>query len=130
MQTVFFWSEFGVEDYLKNAWYKKHFVLNGNIIDKKFINMFFGSVDEETTVYINGKLAYTHTVASTGLPTNVLWCKPFVFDVKPYLKEGENDISVIVGNPGGMAGGIYEKIMILASDEDLSKVGMETYKLL
>ena len=125
-----FWSDFGIENYLKNAWYKKTFTLKDNIIDKKYINMFFGSVDEETTVYINGKLAYTHTVASTGLPTKILWAKPFVFDIKPFLNEGENDISIIVGNPGGNAGGIYEKILIVASNEDLSMVDMESYKLM
>ncbi len=34
-------------------------------------------------VYINGQLAFEHTVASTGLPVEILWNKAFVFDARP-----------------------------------------------
>ena len=125
-----FWSEYGVANYLKDAWFKKSFEIDKDVLDKDFINIYFGSVDEEATIYINGEKVFSHTVEATGKPTSVLWCEPFAFNVKPYLKEGNNDITVMVSNPGGNAGGIYDKVLLVGSNEDISDMKTEIYGLL
>jgi len=70
-------------------------------------------------VYINGELAFEHTVASTGLPVETLWTTPFGFDPKPFLKPGVNDIAVRVHDTIGMAG-IWRPVTLIWGEADYS----------
>ncbi|MBQ7256708.1 MAG: DUF4838 domain-containing protein [Abditibacteriota bacterium] len=127
-----FWSEYkgGGEEYKGNAWYKKTLNISEDLLNNNSLYLYFKSIDEEATVYINGELAYSHTVEATGKQTNILWNEPFYFDIKPLIHVGNNDITVMVGNPTGLAGGIYKEIYYLYSNEDLDKTSKETISLI
>ena len=119
-----FWSEYkgGEKEYRGNAWYKKNINVSKELLNNTSLFIYFKGIDEEATVYVNGELAYEHTEKATGKKTNILWDEPFYFNAKTLLKEGDNDITVVVGNPNGLAGGIYKGIYFLYSDLDLSNV--------
>lgn len=99
------------------GWYKRIENFTKEDLQKKHIYMVFAGVDEDATVYINGKLAIEHTCESLGLTGAVIWCKSFVVDIKPYLTKGENQIKVKVYDRE-MAGGIYAPVRYVLTDED------------
>ncbi|HUT23778.1 MAG TPA: hypothetical protein VM492_05500, partial [Sumerlaeia bacterium] len=90
-------------------------------LGKRHLYLHFDAVDEEAWVYINGRPAFEHTCASTGLGTAQIWSMPFAFDARAHLKPGaDNAIAVRVSNVYG-AGGIYAPVQLVASDSELDK---------
>ena len=85
----------------------------------------FGAVDEDATVYINGKLALEHTGAKLSLTGNDIWDKPFSISIKEYLHEGENQITVLV-HDDMKAGGIWMPVNIVMTDEDMDNTELTT----
>ena len=82
--------------------------------------LYFGAVDEDAWIYLNGELAYEHTCASTGLTPNQIYGRPFAFDARAYLKRGQlNTLAVRVHNSAGM-GGIWRPVYVVASDRELN----------
>ena len=66
-------------------WYKRNFIIPDTWKGKKVL-LHFGAVDWEATVFINGRRVRTHHGGFT----------PFSFDISEYLKEDENELTVIV----------------------------------
>ena len=102
-----------------NAWYKRvESFTKDDLKNHKYIYMKFKGVDEEATVYVNGKLVIEHTVEKTKLPPEILWATSFSVNIKPFLKDGENQIKVKVYDIG-LAGGIYAPVsFVLTNTED------------
>jgi hypothetical protein len=86
------------------AWYRQTFTVTEEMLGREALWMLFGGVDETAEVYINGKLAFAHTVEATGLPVTTLWNKAFVFDARPFVKAGANALAVRVTDTVGAAG--------------------------
>jgi hypothetical protein len=86
------------------AWYRQTFTVTGEMLAREALWMLFGGVDETAEVYINGKLAFEHTVEATGLPVETLWNKAFVFDARPFVQAGANTLAVRVTDTVGAAG--------------------------
>ncbi len=97
-----------------------------NVEQYKHWYLFFGSVDCEAVIYINGKKAYDHTLKSTGKTIYNLWNHPFGFDAGHYLRNGSNSVAVICTNHGP-AGGIYMPAFLVGSNQKLNRI--ELYKL-
>ncbi len=113
------WQAQGFKDYHGNAWYRVKFTVPRDFEGKKHLWMLFGAVDKEAYIYVDGKLAFEHTTASTGLDPNVLYSKPFKFDLRPHLKPGtEHVVAVRVDSPA-FAGGITQPVSLAASDIDV-----------
>lgn len=102
------------------GWYKRVATFTKDDLKKKHIYMVFGGVDEEATVYVNGKLAIEHTCAKLGLTGDQLWTASFLIDLKPFIQEGDNQIKVKVFDKE-MAGGIYTKVVYVLTDEDTTE---------
>jgi len=101
------------------AWYKRFENFSDEDIKNfKYIYLSFGAVDEEATVYVNGKKIGEHTVKSTSLPPSTLWNMPFYIDIKSGIKKGQNNITVKVFDEGN-AGGIYLPVKILFTNKDM-----------
>lgn len=79
----------------ENLWYQRSFTYNG----KGKTILHFGAVDFETTVFINGKQAGTHSGGYTE----------FSFDITSLLKSGENEIVVKVWDPSDQGYGPHGK---------------------
>ena len=86
------------------GWYRQTFSVTDEMLRRPALWMLFGAVDEEAEVFINGELAFEHTVKSTGQPVTVLWNKAFVLDARPFVRAGKNTLAVRVTDTIGMAG--------------------------
>ena len=86
------------------AWYRQTFTVTDEMLARESLWLLFGGVDETAEVYINGKLAFEHTVEATGLPVTTLWNKAFVFDARPFVQAGANLLVVRVTDTVGAAG--------------------------
>ena len=74
--------------------------------------LYFGGVDGDATVYVNGKEVGRHDLAANGDG----WDKPFYFDITATLVEGqENRIAVRVKKDAFMSG-IYKGVQLLVVD--------------
>ncbi len=79
------------------------------------VYLYFGAVDEQAWVYVNGKPAFAHTEESTGQSYQAIWNQPFGGEIRELLSL----IAVRVHNKGGR-GGITRPVYLIASDEALS----------
>lgn len=112
------WESQGYSDFYGYSWYRQSFFLPKGFDIHKHLYMLFRGVDNDGEVYINGKKAFDHTCAATGLPPERIWNDPFMFDARPYLKSGEqNQIAVRVFRRGPMAG-IHKPAHIVSTDAD------------
>ncbi len=75
----------GIEhtDFIPAVWYRRNFDITASQLEGRVL-LHFGAVDYETKVYINGKLAGTHTGGYAS----------FRFDITEFLTEGKNTIIV------------------------------------
>lgn len=94
------------------AWYRKHFTMEPADTSKKVFLKFDG-VYMETTVWVNGHQAGTHTYGYT----------PFYVDITPYLNESgqENVVALRVSNTGRNSrwysgSGIYRNVHLVVTD--------------
>jgi hypothetical protein len=114
----FGWTSQAFPDYTGTGWYRQTINPPADIASKKHLYMFFGAVDEEAFVYINGEYAFERSFKSTGQPGEVIWNQPFLFDVKGIIKPGQpNTITVKVNNMAN-AGGIWQPVYLFATDEE------------
>ncbi|MDT0677897.1 glycoside hydrolase family 2 protein [Autumnicola musiva] len=71
-----------------NLWYRTSFTVP-DYSNTERIQLNFGAVDWKATIYINGKKAGEHTGGFT----------PFSLDITPYLKKGEQILTIKVWDP-------------------------------
>jgi sugar lactone lactonase YvrE len=113
------WESQGFADHKGVAWYRQQLLAPAALKEKKNLRLFFGAVDSESEIYINGVKAFEHTIASTGLPAEKIWNHPFSFDPTPFLKFGEkNTIAIKVSSFGGIRG-LYRPVFLVGSDTEL-----------
>ena len=94
------------------GWYKNKLTIPYDSLQyANGVYLLFQAVDDEATVYVNGKLLFEHTVENLKVPVDDLWDQPFVVNFKDVFRVGENDITVLVGNPNGL-GGIYKDVKL------------------
>lgn len=101
------------------AWYKRTDSFTKEELKAyKYIYLDFRGVSDYCWVYVNGKEVYVHTPEAANLwPGNCrIW--PFAFDIKKYLKEGENQICLRVENVEKQ-GGIYKPVKYIFTDSDI-----------
>ncbi len=73
------------KDFMLCVWYKKSLTFTEDDLTGNRVILHFGAADFETTVYVNG--------ARAGLP-HVGGYASFEYDITPFLKVGENDLTV------------------------------------
>lgn len=117
------WESQGFRGHHGLGWYRQALDVPEQVLAHEGLKMVFLAVDEEAEVFINGERAFDHTVASTGLPVETLWTRTFMFDAKPLLHTGRNEIAVRVHDTVGMAG--IWKPVYLAWGEGLDPLTFE-----
>lgn len=118
------WEAQGFAGHQGYGWYRQRFTVPEEVLEQENLRLFFGAVDEQAWVYLNGQPAFEHTVATTGQPVEILWTTPFGFDPKPFLKPGENVIAVRVHDTLGMAG-IWKPVTLLWGEINYSPLLLE-----
>lgn len=112
------WESQGFADYLGLGWYRQRLTPPAEPA-RKHAYLYFGAVDEDAWVYLNGQQVFEHSCASTGLTPDQIWATPFVFDAAPHLRPGQpNTLAVRVFNRLGM-GGIYLPAYLVLTDHEL-----------
>lgn len=105
---AFFEDELGIQ-YDGWTWYFNSFEISEI---KERIAIKFDGVDDDATVWINGKLAGSHSGYS----------EMFYFDITGLIKQGVNTVVVLCEDFGG-PGGIYGEVRVLSyqKEEDIIK---------
>ena len=85
------------------GWYYRSFDLADSLGSA---SLFFGGVDDDADVWLNGVKIGSH----------IGYSEPFHLDVSGNLKRGRNEVVVRVVDNGG-PGGIYEPVYIVGADE-------------
>jgi hypothetical protein len=103
-----YWQNQGFGDYHGTAWYRKTFTAPAVKADQRLL-LFFGSVDGDAVVYLNGKKVGEHLPSKLGNG----WDKPFALNVTGAMKPGRNVIAVEVSKDLYVAG-IYKGVRLMA----------------
>jgi len=112
------WEAQGFPNYTGFGWYRQATTVPAYPAGFKHLYLYFGSVDEDAWVYLNGELACEHSCKTTGLPPEVIWRTPFAFDPRPGLKLGAtNSIAVKVLNRLSM-GGVYQPVYLVGANRE------------
>ena len=112
------WESQGFPDYTGYGWYRQSFEVPAEL-KRKHLYLYFGTVDEQAWIYINGEPVFEHTIHSTGKSIGAIWDRPFAFEAGDSLQVGEeNSLAVRVHNKVGM-GGVLKPVYIIASDRKL-----------
>ena len=81
--------------------------------------LFFGAIDEDSWVYLNGELVFEHTFEKTGLVPSQIWLASFVVPLRDITLRGGDALAVRVLNTGGM-GGVWKPVHLITSEQELS----------
>jgi hypothetical protein len=113
------WEAQGFPNYTGYGWYRMTATVPDDLARFRYLYLYFGAVDEDAWIYLNGQLAFEHSVKTTGLPPEVIWRTPFAFDPRPGLKLGaSNVVAIKVLNRLGM-GGIYQQVYVVGANREL-----------
>jgi hypothetical protein len=90
------------------AWYRTGFTVDEKYKGQELV-LFFGSVDEDAKIWINGQLIADHKMEGDDG-----WKTPFTVDITDAIMFGEsNSLAVAVRDSSGK-GGIYKRVWIMA----------------
>ena len=103
------------------GWYRIKLPLTKKQLEgKKHLYLHFGAADEDAYVYLNGRMIFEHSGATTGLPIEDIWTTPFSVPLKSdFNRNGENWLVVRVRNTSGM-GGLWKPVHVVLNDKELS----------
>ncbi len=104
------WQPHLEQAYHGAAWYRRTIEIPEDAVGKK-IHLFFGGVDEEAWVWLNGVSVGEHAIGSDG------WNRRFALDVSDAIKPGQaNQITIRVRNTAN-AGGIWQPVYLGEPDD-------------
>jgi hypothetical protein len=89
------------------GWYRTQFKLEPEY-DGKNLVLFFGSVDEDAKIWLNGELVADHKMDG---PNG--WKKPFTIDISDYVRFDETNFLAVAVRDSGGKGGIYKRVWIM-----------------
>ncbi len=112
------WESQGFPDYLGYGWYRQAFEVPAGFDNRKYFYLLFGAADEDAEIWINGRKAFDHTFATTGLAPSEIWMTPFMFDPRPFLAPGQKNLVVLRILNTANAGGIWKPVYLVSADEE------------
>jgi hypothetical protein len=108
----------GFPDYHGTAWYRKTFDAPSQTSDdpqgvnSQKVLLFFGAVDGDATVYVNGKKIGEHLPSQLGKG----WDQPFILDATSAMRSGQNTITVKV-TKDKYKSGIYKGVNLMVAEK-------------
>ncbi len=114
------WEKQGfAEDEVGYGWYRTELPITKAQLKKKYKYLFFGANDEDSWVYLNGRLVFSHDFEHTGIVPSVIWLTSFVVPLTDEQLRGRDALAVRVLNTGGL-GGVWKPVHLIVSDQKLS----------
>jgi hypothetical protein len=114
------WTTQGFREYHGTAWYRLRFTVPPEVAARKHLWLLFGAVDKEAYVYVDGRKAFEHTAASTGLDLDVLYDQPFKFDLRPFLRTAGEHVVAVRVDSAFFAGGITQPVALVGADAEVA----------
>ena len=112
------WERQGFPGYTGYGWYRQQFSVSADLGAQVYL--YFGAIDEDAWIYLNGEFALEHSCASTGVTPEQIWVKPILFDARDQLRLGQsNTLAVRVYNRWAM-GGVWQPAYVVGADRPLS----------
>jgi hypothetical protein len=104
------WQGQGYSGYKGTGWYRKSFAAP-KLEKNQQLLLFFGAVDGDAIVYLNGKKVGEHILGQRGEG----WDKPFLLEITNAIQPGANVIAVQVSKPSKLIGpvGITQGVSLL-----------------
>lgn len=100
------------------GWYRQNIEVPADFAGKK-LYLYFGAVDEDAWVYIDGKLAMS-SIELTGLTPNEVWHTPFSKEVTDHLTPGQDHKFVVRFIDRSGMGGIWKPVYVVAAEAQLT----------
>ena len=99
------------------GWYRGEVPALPKLNGGEHVYIYFGAVDEQAWVYLNGELVAEHTIESTGGKSiHALWERPFMVDITKIIhRDGPNTLTVRVHDSAAQ-GGIWRPVFLVVSD--------------
>jgi hypothetical protein len=120
------WEQQGFPGFKGYAWYFQNIEIPDGLLAKNYLYLYFLGVNEQAWVYVNGKLAFERTYASTGKSAGEL--SAFSCDIKHYLKQGSgNSVAVRVTHASG-PGGIWLPVMLIGTEKPCTSEQLNEYR--
>lgn len=107
----------------KYAWYRTKFTLPSKFYEQE-ARLCLGAVDESCEIWLNGK--YVATFRYDAKKDKNSWNKPQYFMITPWLKEGENQLTVLLENRA-FNGGIWRPSFITFREKVLGERFFEDF---
>jgi hypothetical protein len=120
------WEQQGFPGFKGYGWYFQSIEIPDGLFAKNCVYLYFLGVNEQAWVYVNGKLAFERTYASTGKSAGEL--SAFSCDIKKYLRPGSrNRVAVRVTHASG-PGGIRLPAMLIGTDGKCTSEQLNKYR--
>lgn len=114
-QVPSFWGENEtVGNYQGEGWYRVRFAVPASTLGKS-LKVYFGGVDEQAWIYLNGQQIGEHSTASEQKSFTQLYDAPFTVEIPASHVKPDNTLHVRVHNQAG-AGGIWRPVYLVVSD--------------
>ena len=106
------WQEQGYPNYHGIAWYRRAFTppaLKGN----QRLALYFGAVDGDATVFVNGKKVGEHNLQ----PDGVGWDKHFCFDITDFIIPNQSNVIAVRVKKLVAMSGMFKGVKIIKADK-------------
>jgi hypothetical protein len=122
------WEQQGFPGLDGYGWYFQAVDIPADLANSRHVYLHFLGVNEQAWVYVNGKLAFERTYASTGRAVGELWTTPFSSDIKAHLAPGAaNRIAIRVMHASGL-GGVWLPGTLFGTDQECTTEQLARYR--
>lgn len=98
------------------GWYRGKLPALPDNTTVKYLYLYFGAVDEQAWIYLNGKKIAEHTTESTGKSIHQLWEIPFIVDITRLVDRNRPNTLVVRVHNETRQGGIWRPTSLIVSD--------------
>ena len=114
------WNLQGFGSFRGCGWYRLRFTIPDELKRHKQLWLFFGAVDKEAIIYLDGEKVFEHTCAATGLTVEQLWDRPFKIDVQSRIKPGREHLITVQALSSFGHSGIWRPVCLASAPAEVS----------
>ena len=109
--------EYEIGPYDGYGWYRGELPVLPEGSEGKLVYIYFGAVDEQAWVYLNGELVGEHTIESSGgLSVDTLWEQPFTVDITESVRRDRPNTLAVRVHDSIAQGGIWRPVSLVVTN--------------